>query len=186
MRRPFPLIAATLLALALAPSATSAAPARSWAQRQITAVVQAGLMAPSVAEFRPADAITQSELDALIGGLTQQPVPAGYKDRPVTIASLDLQLVDALGLAPAAQEFNQGARAAGLAVPERFGSEAVARLLGLRRNHPAKQDSLELLPGDPATRAEAAFSAAKILSFTGDETQWASNAAVTFTLPALS
>ena len=59
----------------------------------------------------------------------------------------------------------QGARADGLAVPSRFGTEVVARLLGLRLNHPAAQDSLELRPQDPATRAEAAYSAAQILSF---------------------
>jgi cell wall-associated NlpC family hydrolase len=39
----------------------------------------------------------------------------------------------------------------------------VARLLGLRLNHPAAQDWLELGPDSVATRAEAAYSAARIL-----------------------
>ena len=84
---------------------------------------------------------------------------------PEPMAQLDKGLVQAIGLKKAASEFVQGARADGLAVPSRFGNEVVARLLGLRLNHPAAQDSLELRPQDPATRAEAAYSAAQILSF---------------------
>ena len=77
--------------------------------------------------------------------------------------------MQALGLSKAANEFAPGARAAGLKVPARFGTEVVARLLGLRTNHPADEDSLELLPGDHATRAEAAYSAAQMLRFAGWE-----------------
>jgi cell wall-associated NlpC family hydrolase len=83
----------------------------------------------------------------------------------MTMAQLDRTLVYALGLKKAAREFAQGARAAGMAVPGRFGTEVVARLLGLRINHPAAQDYLELRPQDQATRAEAAYSAAQILGF---------------------
>jgi cell wall-associated NlpC family hydrolase len=83
----------------------------------------------------------------------------------VTMAALDARLVSMLGLSDAAAEFQQKARAAGLKVPARFGTEVVARLLGLRTNHPAAQDFLELLPEDPATRAEAAYSAAQIAGF---------------------
>ena len=54
-------------------------------------------------------------------------------------------------------------------MPPRFGTEVVARLLGLRLDHPAAEDALELAPGDPATRAEAAYSAAQILGFSGWE-----------------
>jgi cell wall-associated NlpC family hydrolase len=79
------------------------------------------------------------------------------------MAQLDRSLVQAIGLGKAAKKFLQGARAAGLSVPSRFGTEVVARLLGLRINHPAAQDFLELRPQDPATRAEAAYSAAQIL-----------------------
>jgi cell wall-associated NlpC family hydrolase len=84
---------------------------------------------------------------------------------PATMTQLDARLVSALGLSGAASEFVKGARAAGLKVPARFGTEVVARLLGLRLNHPAAEDGLELLPNDPATRAEAAYSAAQILGF---------------------
>jgi cell wall-associated NlpC family hydrolase len=104
-------------------------------------------------------------------------------DLPVTIAQLDLRLVQTLGLGKAANEFSAGARAAGIKVPGRFGTEVVARLLGLRLNHPASQDFLELLPQDPATRAEAAYSAAQILQFHGFEAQTVQALADSFVLP---
>ncbi len=104
----------------------------------------------------------------------------------VTITALDARLVSALGLSNAAAEFARGARAAGLKVPARFGTEVVARLLGLRTNHPASQDSLELLPNDPATRAEAAYSAAMVLHFGGWEIAGVQSLADSFTLPQLS
>jgi cell wall-associated NlpC family hydrolase len=101
----------------------------------------------------------------------------------VTIAQLDARLVQAVGASDAASQFARAARAAGLRVPGRFGTEAAARLLGLRTNHPANQDALELLPDDTATRAEAAFSAARILGFAGWELDSVRNAAFTFALP---
>ena len=114
------------------------------------------------------------------------PKRAAQPDAPVTMTRLDTRLVQALGLSKAANEFAQGARAAGLNVPSRFGTEVVARLLGLRTNHPADQDSLELLPGDHATRAEAAYSAAQVLRFSGWEVASVQSAADAFSLPALT
>jgi cell wall-associated NlpC family hydrolase len=119
------------------------------------------------------------------------PVPSAPRrlaqpDASVTMAKLDLRLVQALGLGKAANEFVAGARAAGLKVPGRFGTEVVARLLGLRTNHPAEQDSIELLPNDPATRAEAAYSAAQVLRFSGWEVAGIQSLADGFALPQLS
>jgi cell wall-associated NlpC family hydrolase len=102
------------------------------------------------------------------------------------MAALDARLVSALDLSKAAAEFAQGARAAGLKVPARFGTEVVARLLGLRTDHPAIEDSLELLPNDPATRAEAAYSAAAVLHFGGWEVAGVQSLADDFALPQLS
>ena len=104
----------------------------------------------------------------------------------VTMAQLDARLVSALGLYGAAGEFAAGARAAGLKVPSRFGTEVVARLLGLRFNHPASQDALELLPNDPATRAEAAYSAAQVLHFDDWEASSVQSLADAFALPELT
>jgi cell wall-associated NlpC family hydrolase len=108
----------------------------------------------------------------------------------VSMAELDRQLVNALGLGKDAKEFAQGARAAGTAVPGRFGTEVVARLLGLRINHPAAQDFIELRPQDPATRAEAAYSTAQILDFGQLENSWqieqVQSLADSFELPQLN
>jgi len=111
------------------------------------------------------------------------PKQVSNPSRPVTMAQLDLRLVQSLGLGKAANEFSAGARAAGLKVPGRFGTEVVARVLGLRLNHPASEDSLELLPNDPATRAEAAYSAAQILQFQSWEQQNVQSLADSFVLP---
>ena len=104
----------------------------------------------------------------------------------MTIAQLDTRLVRTIDLVDAANAFLAGARDAGLSVPARFGTETVARLLGLRTNHPAKADDLELRPSDPATRAETAYSVAKILSFGGWEQQYVEDAVSTFVLPTLT
>jgi len=103
-----------------------------------------------------------------------------------TMATLDAQLVDGLGLGAAAAEFAQKAQSAGLTFPWRFGTEVVARLLGLRIDHPADEDSLELLPDDPATRAEAAYSAAQIIHTSGWLVPVVQAAADSFSLPQLS
>jgi cell wall-associated NlpC family hydrolase len=183
-------LAACCLAL-LAPVAFAATrsvvPPKSWDTAEIRLVVNRGLMAPSVAAFRANDVLTQGELATLVAALTAQPadVPADPSS-PVTVAQLDARLVKALQLSATAAELVSSARAAGLSVPSRFGNETVARLLGLRTNHPAKDDDLELLPSDPVTRAETAYSVAKILRFGGWEEQNVENAATTFALPPLS
>ena len=109
---------------------------------------------------------------------------------PATMATLDRRLVVALGLRHQAWEIRQAALAAGLKAPKRFGTEVVARLLGLRIDHPAAEDYLELRPQDTATRAEAAYSAAQILGFGYLADSWqiaeVKQLADTMTLPALT
>ncbi len=166
---------------------SATAPTPSWAQADIRFVVSHGLMAKSVATFRAADRLTQGDLATLVAGLTKQPVRAtAAPSAAVTVGQLDARLVRALQLSDAATAFTADARDAGLAVPSRFGTETVARLLGLRTNHPARHDDLELLPTDPVTRAETAYSVARILRFGGWEQQYVEDAAGTFALPQLS
>jgi cell wall-associated NlpC family hydrolase len=121
---------------------------------------------------------------------TPAPVPVPKQvaspNRPVQMWELDARLVGALGLNDAAAQFAKSARAAGLSVPSRFGTEAVARLLGLRLNHPANEDELELRPQDTASRAEAAYSVAQILHFSDWQVAGIEQAAQSFSLPALS
>jgi cell wall-associated NlpC family hydrolase len=177
-----------LALVALLAATPSSAARRSWALPEIKLVVERGVMGVTdLANFHPDDPLTAGALAQLVAGLTAQPpVPSATPAAPVTIAGLDARLVRALGLADAVTAFAQNARAAGLAPPSRFGTEAVARLLGLRTNHPAAQDELELLPSETATRAEAAYSAARILGFGGSEADSVRAAADTFVLPVLT
>ena len=110
------------------------------------------------------------------------PAASGDPNVHVSLATLDRTLVRGLELGDDARLFYLGARAAGLRPPARFGSEVVARLLGLRKNHEAPNDALELLPNDPA-RAEAAYSAARILRFGDWQTTSIEEAAAEFVLP---
>jgi cell wall-associated NlpC family hydrolase len=175
-----------LLALAIAGTATAAKP-KSWADAAIRTVVARGLMADDPAGFRPDDALTRGEAAALIAGLTaREPAPVAKPDAPLDMQGLNARFVAALELQGAAKAFNDAARAAGLAPPARFGNEVVARLLALRKNHPAAEDTLERQPADPASRAEAAFSAARVLGFRGWEAEGVREAAATFVLPPLS
>jgi cell wall-associated NlpC family hydrolase len=171
----------------LAPVAAAGdAGAAAWAKSEIRAVVARGLMAPDVQSFRPQDPLTRAELADLYAGLTGAPASKpGKPDAAVTMAELDRRLVGALGLRDTAAWFAAGARAAGLQPPARFGAEVVARLLGLRTNHPAGQDDLERFPNEPAPRAEAAYSVARILSFRGWELDGVKAAGLSFALPQL-
>jgi cell wall-associated NlpC family hydrolase len=179
------LVALALLGLPAAVAANP--PTAPWAQAQIVTVTASGLLGGDAADFRPDDPLTAGDLADLAAGLTGRPAATPVDPAAsVTIAGLNAQLVRALGLSDAARLFMAGARAAGLAPPARFGNEAVARLLGLRFNHPASQDGLELRPQDVATRAEAAYSAARILRFGGWEIPSVRDEAQTFAPDAVS
>jgi cell wall-associated NlpC family hydrolase len=183
------LVLLPLLCLALVPPALASSPSsKSWALPEIKAVTSQGLMGGGdPANFKPDQPLTRGALARLVADLTQQePETPATPAALVTMAALDAALVRALGLSDAATAFATATRAAGLAPPARFGTEVVARLLGLRTNHPAAQDALELGPNDPATRAEAAYSAAQILHFDEWRTQSLTDAADTFTLPAFT
>ena len=188
MRR---LAAMCLCALALPASATAAD--RSWAQPQIEAVVEAGLLADSVAAFQPQKPLTQRALATAFDTLSlssEEPSAYSYRlavpGRAVTIRELDAALVGYLGLGDAARSVTAALRTAGLAPKAGAGTETVARLLGLRFNHPAAQDTLELGLDDPATRAEAAYSLARVLDLSGWEQEQIRSLTAALVLPELS
>jgi cell wall-associated NlpC family hydrolase len=104
----------------------------------------------------------------------------------VSVSAFDAALIKQLGLSSAATRFRSVIHQAGVSAPARYGTETVARLLGLRINHPASQDKLELLPSAPITRAEAAYSIAQLLTFTGEETQWVEDTSDGLELPVLN
>jgi cell wall-associated NlpC family hydrolase len=211
--------ACAVAAVSTAAAAGSSRNLPNWAAPQIATVVAHKLMgAKSVRKFRPNAALTNQTLTNLAADLKEElgsTVPPADGSggtgtttgttttgsttttptvsdpaAPQTMAQLDRSLVQAIGLGKAAKQITQGARADGLTVPGRFGTEVVARLLGLRLNHPAAQDFTELRPQDPATRAEAAYSAAQILAlgFLDDSWQIAEvkSLAADFTLPEVN
>jgi cell wall-associated NlpC family hydrolase len=160
--------AGAICAALLVSTAADAASARSWAQPQIRVVVARGIFDGPVSNFDADAPLTRQALVhavAKLTGGTETAPPDGTE--PVSLAELDATLVRALGLGGAAHRVYLSAQQAGLRPPGRFGTEVVARLLGLRLNHPDGQDDLELQPQQPATRAEAAYSLAQILSFGG-------------------
>jgi cell wall-associated NlpC family hydrolase len=211
--------ACAVAAIATAAAAGSSLPNWA-APQIATVVAHKLMGSKSVKKFRPNAALTQKTLTGLAAGLKSQlgtsPAPptstdpsttttgtigttttggttttsTGSPSAQETMAQLDKSLVQAIGLKKTASEFVQGARADGLAVPSRFGTEVVARLLNLRLNHPAAQDFLELRPQDPATRAEAAYSAAQILDFGLLADSWqiaqVKSLAATFALPQVN
>lgn len=186
-RRRISYVCALVSLITLSPAYAAAKPKTSWAQAELKTVVAAGLMARTAAA-RPDDPLTKGELETMVAGLTHaQPVVPPTPAAKVTMAALDSRLVTALGLADVAKVFTQSAKTAGLSPLSRFGTEAVARLLGLRTNHPAALDALELSPGEPATRAEAAYSAARILQLGSSwNAQAVRDLGASFVLPALT
>jgi len=116
------------------------------------------------------------------------PVPLLYRASApasaVTIKQLDSALVAYLELGPAATEIHNALERAGVKPPPHTGTEIVARLLDLRFDHPAAQDGLELLPNESATRAESAYSFARVLELGSSDTQWVQALADGFAPPA--
>jgi cell wall-associated NlpC family hydrolase len=174
---------------ALVPSVASAADRASWSHAEQRAVVRAHVLAPLPGQgFGGAHALTAGQLRGAVGALasrsgsTPVSVPAGR----VTVEGFDRVLVQQLGLAGVARDVQAEASRAGLRPPARFGSEVVARQLGLRYNHPIGDDALELSPGEPITRAEAAWSLARVVGFSGWEADYARAVLGRFKLPSYS
>ena len=186
-------LAAVICSFAVLPAAAlGASPPRSWAQPQIKLVTAAGIFDGTAAAFDPSAPLTEGALAGAVTRLTSTPwAPSADANAPVSLEALDASLVRAVGLSGAASLFDRGATAAGLNPPARFGSEVVARLLGLRLDLPVRDDALELQPQQTATRADAAYSLARLLRLgTPDSTQGpfagVEAASAAFTLPALT
>ena len=77
----------------------------------------------------------------------------------------------------------EAALGAGLDPPSYFGTEVVARYVGLRDTHPPADAAIDLFPTDPITRAEAAHSFAVVLRDGGWAIAGARAALRSFQLP---
>ena len=169
--------------LAVAGPSTPVAP--SWADAQIRVVTSAGILGTDPSTFRPADPLTRGELASALAAWGKRAATPADPTRLVTMRELDAQLVGALGLSEAAKRVRSAADVGGLAPTGMLGTETVARLLGLRLNHPEGQDQLELLPNQPATRAEAAYSLARALKLSAGQIAWLDTLSQTFSVPEI-
>ncbi len=159
------LIAGITVVMALV--AAPAAGAASWADGAIRTVVDAGILpGETTASYDPGRALDHGTLAMLVWGA----VPSSFgrvdvptTDQPVTIAELDATFVAALSLSPAAKTVRDRLAVLGYQPRSDAGTEVVARLLGLRYNHPAGQDRLERSDTEVATRADAAWTTARVL-----------------------
>lgn len=149
-----------LVALATAAPA-HAATLGNWDKREQRAVVHAGVLTRLAGGFHGERGLTPGQFQQALNriGGTATTVPHAR----VTVALFHRLVVRQLGLADLARAVQHEAANAGLDPPSRFGTEVVARQLGLRYDHPAQDDRLELYPTDTITRAEAAYSFARVL-----------------------
>ena len=150
----------------------AAAPARrfnagNWDQTAQRLVVREGLMSNTAAGFAGAQRLSGAELSQSLQELATRdglPAQAASSGATVSVVRFDALLVGQLGLGEkSAEHVEQVAQAAGLEPPSYFGSEVVARYLELRYEHPVGEQSLDLYPWNPITRAEAAYSLAQVL-----------------------
>jgi hypothetical protein len=160
-----PLLTGSFILLALI--ATPVASARSWADASISTVIEAGILPGETAEtYGPTRALDHGTLAMLVWGAvpdSMDRVAIPTTDAPVTIGELDAVFVSALGLAPTAKQARDQLARLRYGPRADAGTEIVARLLGLRYNHPAGSDQLERSDTEVATRADAAFTTAKVL-----------------------
>jgi cell wall-associated NlpC family hydrolase len=189
-RRAVAIAAGVVVCCALIPAAASAAITRSnWDASQQRQIVRAGLIANVGRSFQGSAALSAGQanaaLHALAGRLGLRSTSRARRS-PVTVFGFDGLLITQLGLGDVASHVQRVAASAGLRPPPYFGSEVVARFLGLRYDHPSGTDQLELFPGDPITRGEAAWSLARVLGFGDWNVSYARQTLDAFALPALT
>ncbi len=180
-------LAATALAGAVATPA-HAASASNWDGAEQRAALRAQVMVRGAHGFDGAAPLAEKDLRLALSALAARlGVPAvSTPGGTPTVASFDRALVAQLGLLDVARSVQSEAARAGLRPPARFGTEVVARQLGLRENHPAADDRLERFPSDPVTRAQAAWSLARVVGFGGWEVDGARTLLSAFALPPYS
>jgi cell wall-associated NlpC family hydrolase len=178
---------AVLAALPADATARTIHTAGNWDLTEQQKVVHAGLMSTLGSEgFAGAKPLSAAAESAALSALAAREgtIPITFsKAASLTLVRFDALLVNQLGLSDVAQTVQKVAQQAGLAPPGYFGSEVLARYLGLRYDHPAGEDRLELYPWNLITRAEAAHSFAVALGLSSWEIEGASEELSTFSLP---
>lgn len=181
---------AVALLLACACSPAHATGLGGWDLPQQRAVLRAGLLAPlDDGAFHGERPLTAPQLGAGLDevalrlGVRRVPAPVAGR---VSVAAFDRVLVDQLGLGDVAAAVQSQAFRAGLEPPKHFGGEVVARLLGLRFDHPFAADWRELYPWQPITRAEAAWSLSRLPALDAEQVAWVRETLARFVLPRVS
>jgi hypothetical protein len=170
----------------------------SWDAVEQRAVLRAGLMRDVGSRFQGAAPLSAGEakaamsaLAARVGGIQSAGSTAAASashagGSPVTVTRFDAMLDEALGLRAVAAQVQAGASVARLRPPSYFGTEVLARFLGLRYEHPVGSQRLDLFPSNPITRAEAAWSLARALRLGARDLDYAREALGSFALPVMT
>jgi cell wall-associated NlpC family hydrolase len=181
--------------VALPLGAWAAAPTlANWDQAQQRQVRHAGLMGNFGRWFAGASPLSQGQANSAMAALAARLASqSGGKvaavrtsHTPVTLTTFDAMVVSQLGLRSTAAHVQSAAAAAGLAPPSYFGTEVVARFLGFRYDHPAGTDQLELYPFSSITRAEAAWTLARVMGFGSWDVPYAQQTLSAFRLPKMT
>jgi cell wall-associated NlpC family hydrolase len=185
MSRVVLVVTALLCAVLAVPAAAGAG---TWNPRDQRTAVRAGLLRELPdGRFHGERPLTYDELrasrDALAAARgTERVAVPGHG--PVRLTAFDAGLVRQLGLGDVADAVRGQARRAGLHPPAFFGTEVVARALKLRYNHPfPRAEALEEYPWQAVTRAEAAYSLARVAGFSGWEADAVRETFAGFVLP---
>jgi cell wall-associated NlpC family hydrolase len=191
-------LAATALittCLVLPTAAQAGAPTLgNWDRSQQFQVLRAGLMTNVGRSFWGSASLTGAQANAAMRALRRHLASAGMasvaavrtSQNPVTVTTFDAMVVDQLGLRAVAAQLQSVAAAAGLLPPSYFGTEVAARFLGLRYDHPAGTDQLELFPSSAITRAEAAWSLSQVLGLSSWDVPYAQQTLSPFQLPQMT
>ncbi len=187
---------------AILPAAASAqVTLANWDAAQQRQVVHAGLMSNlRRSDFGGAERLPGAQADRALAALASlasrdassadgEPVtlPAVHaRSGLVSVTAFDRLVIDQLGLGDVAAHVQRATAAVGLRPPAFYGTEVVARYLGLRYDHPAGTDQLELFPWDPITRAEAAWSLSRVMDDGSWSVQSARQTLMTYALPQMS
>jgi len=182
--------AAVLAVCGLIPGhAVASVTSANWDHPQQRQVVSAGLMRGVGRSFHGGGPLSVADANTAMAALGARSAGAAVVHAaggPVTVSRFDRLLVGQLGLQDVAAHLQAATAAAGLNPPSYYGSEVVARFLGLRYDHPAGTDQLELFPYDPITRAEAAWSLAQVLGFGHWNVSYARQTLSAYKLPPMS
>lgn len=142
-----------------APPVTTPAPVPSspfdWARPAARTLAAAGVW-PELATADLGRDATVADLDRAIGILRGRPVTSPDPTSPASAIVANLRFVRALGLEPERRGLMVLATADGrrLRLPSGFGSEVLARELGLVYNHPSTRDDLERGRREPVRLAD--------------------------------